>query len=70
MMDKGAVLEIIFGRWRSQIAYAGVKLGVFDALGREGKDAALIAKELTLDPQDESRLWARRHTLPSFSTST
>jgi hypothetical protein len=24
-MDKGAVVEIIFGRWRSQIAYAGAR---------------------------------------------
>jgi O-methyltransferase domain/Dimerisation domain len=55
-MDKGAVLEVIFGRWRSQIAYAGVKLGVFDALGQEGNDAALIAKELTLDPVLSYRL--------------
>ena len=55
-MDKNAVLEIIFGRWRSQIVYSGVKLGVFDALGREGKDAALIAKELRLDPALSYRL--------------
>ena len=48
-MDKGAVMEMIFGRWRSQIAYTGVKLGVFDALGSQGNDAALIAKELGLD---------------------
>lgn len=39
-MDKNAVLEIIFGRWRCQIAYSGVKLGIFDALGHEGKYAA------------------------------
>jgi hypothetical protein len=55
-MDNDAVLEIIFGRWRSQIAYSGVKLGVFDALGREGKDAPLIAKELGLDPVLSYRL--------------
>lgn len=28
-----AVMDILFGRWRSQILYAGVKLGVLDALG-------------------------------------
>jgi SAM-dependent methyltransferase len=55
-MDKGAVLEMTFGRWRSQIAYTGVKLGVFDALGQEGKNAALIAKELKLDPALSYRL--------------
>jgi hypothetical protein len=55
-MDKGAVLDIIFGRWRSQIAYAGVKLGIFEAIGREGKDAAVIAKELRLDPVLSYRL--------------
>ena len=48
-MDKNAVVDIIFGRWRSQITYAGVKLGVFDALGQDGKDAAAVAKELALD---------------------
>jgi hypothetical protein len=26
------VLDMIFGRWRSQILYAGVQLGIFDAL--------------------------------------
>src|SRR5712671_5721351 len=55
-MDKGAVQEMIFGRWRSQILYAGVKLGVFEALGQKEKDAALIAKELTLDPALSYRL--------------
>jgi O-methyltransferase domain/Dimerisation domain len=55
-MDKTVVLDIIFGRWRSQIAYSGVKLGVFDALAREGKDAGLIARELRLDPALSYRL--------------
>ena len=55
-MDKGAVQEMIFGRWRSQTLYAGVKLGVFEALGQKEKDAALIAKELTLDPALSYRL--------------
>ena len=55
-MDKLAVMETIFGRWRSQILYAGVKLGVFEALGRKDKDAGLIAKELSLDPVMSYRL--------------
>ncbi|MGH7897004.1 MAG: methyltransferase [Candidatus Binatia bacterium] len=55
-MDKGAILDIIFGRWRSQITYAGVKLGIFDALGRDGEDAAAFAEELGLDPALSYRL--------------
>jgi hypothetical protein len=43
------VLDLIFGRWRSQILYAGVKLGVFEALRDEVKDAMTIAQELGLD---------------------
>src|SRR5262249_48065611 len=37
------VVGLIFGRWRSQILHAGVKLGVFDALAqgpRTSQDAA------------------------------
>jgi hypothetical protein len=45
------VLDLIFGRWRSQILYAGVKLGVFEALREETKDAAAIAQELGLDSE-------------------
>jgi predicted transcriptional regulator len=43
------VLDIIFGRWRSQILYAGVKLGVFDYITTNPKYASDIAKELKLD---------------------
>ena len=43
------VLDMIFGRWRSQILYAGVRLGIFDALADGGKNAALTAAELGLD---------------------
>lgn len=46
---RATVLDIIFGRWRSQILYAGVKLGVFDALGDRPKGATVIAQELELD---------------------
>jgi len=55
-MDKGAVMDMIFGRWRSQIVYTGVKLGVFDTLGKAGKDATLLAKELRVDPALSYRL--------------
>ncbi len=50
------VLDLIFGRWRSQILYAGARLGVFDALHEETKAAAAIAQELGLDAQLSYRL--------------
>jgi hypothetical protein len=50
------VLDLIFGRWRSQILYAGVSLGVFDALGREPEKATTVARELGLDPELAYRL--------------
>ena len=42
-------LDIIFGRWKSQILYAGVKLGIFDCVTSVPKNATYIAKELKLD---------------------
>lgn len=32
MTDYEKILDIIFERWRSQILYAGVKIGVFDCV--------------------------------------
>ncbi len=50
MDDAGAkVIDLIFGRWRSQILYTGVKLGVFDALASGPKNAARVASELDVD---------------------
>ena len=50
MDDTGAkVMDLIFGRWRSQILYAGVKLGVFDALASGPKNAVQVAHELDVD---------------------
>ncbi len=50
MDDAGAkVIDLIFGRWRSQILYAGVKLGVFDALASGPKNAVSVASELDAD---------------------
>ena len=50
MDDTGAkVIDLIFGRWRSQILYAGVKLGVFDALASDPKSAVRVARELGVD---------------------
>ena len=49
-------MDTIFGRWRSQILYAGAKLGVFESLGEAPKSAANIAHELGLDPSLSYRL--------------
>lgn len=47
MEDASAkVLDLIFGRWRSQILYAGVKLGVFDALSSGPRNAVDVARTL------------------------
>lgn len=49
MTDREKTLDIIFGRWRSQILYAGVKLGVFDYVNSVPKNASEIANHLNLD---------------------
>src|SRR6266705_1404910 len=50
MDDAGAkVVDLIFGRWRSQILYTGVKLGVFDALASGPKNTVRVASELGVD---------------------
>ena len=43
------VVDLIFGRWRSQILYAGVKLGVFEALASGPRTATSVASELNVD---------------------
>jgi O-methyltransferase domain/Dimerisation domain len=43
------VIDLIFGRWRSQILYTGVKLGVFDVLASGPKSAVRVASELGVD---------------------
>ena len=43
------VLELFYGRWRSQTLYAGVKLGIFEVVGAEPKGTQRIAAELELD---------------------
>jgi O-methyltransferase domain/Dimerisation domain len=43
------VIDLIFGRWRSQILYAGVKLGVFDALVSGPASAVRVASALKVD---------------------
>jgi len=47
---------MIFGRWRSQILYAGVQLGIFDALADGPKATLAIAEQLGLDPALAYRL--------------
>jgi Dimerisation domain len=50
MEDAGAkVVDLIFGRWRSQILYTGVKLGVFDALTSGPKNAVRVASDLGVE---------------------
>ena len=44
------IIDLIYGRWRSQILYAGVELGVFDHLaGNRSKQADAVAAEIGAD---------------------
>lgn len=56
MSDYEKVVDIIFGRWKSQILYSGVKLGIFDLVSSVPLSAEKIAKELALDPALSYRL--------------
>jgi predicted transcriptional regulator len=50
MSDPGEhVKDLIFGRWRSQILYAGVELGVFEAVGDDPLSITEIADQLGID---------------------
>jgi hypothetical protein len=49
LSDYEKTLDIIFGRWKSQILYAGVKLGVFDYVTSDSKKTSDIANQLNLD---------------------
>lgn len=50
MTDPESLLrELIYGRWRSQILYAGVRLGIFDMVDDEPRFASTIARDLNLD---------------------
>ena len=57
MTDREKTLDIIFGRWRSQILYAGVKLGVFECVNAVPKNVSEIAKQLNLDSSLAYRLF-------------
>jgi O-methyltransferase domain/Dimerisation domain len=47
----GLVADLVFGRWRSQVLYAGVELGVFDHLDLNApKTSPALAREVRADP--------------------
>ncbi|MEW6604286.1 MAG: methyltransferase [Thermoproteota archaeon] len=56
MSDYEKVVDTILGRWKSQILYTSVKLGIFESLGTAPKHAAEIARELNLDASLTYRL--------------
>jgi hypothetical protein len=49
-------MDLIFGRWRSQTLYAGVKLGIFERLADGARTAGDVADGLDLDPENTYRL--------------
>src|SRR6185295_15336827 len=49
MSDYQKVVDTILGRWKSQILYTGVKLGIFVCTGTSPKHASEISRELGLD---------------------
>ncbi len=49
MSNYEKVVDTMLGRWRSQILYCGVKLGIFESLGTVPKSASDIGLELGLD---------------------
>lgn len=57
MTDPNAqVMELVFGRWRSQTLYTGVELGVFEVVGDHPKHAVEIADQLDIDREKGYRL--------------
>ena len=72
MSEHEKTFDIIFGRWRSQILYAGVKLGEFDCVNSVPKNASEIARRL--DPLMKEQFsslntWfqdQKNRTFPSF----
>lgn len=58
------VVDLIFGRWRSQILFAGTELDVFDHLSnRTAKTAEVLAVELGVDPTLLYRLLRAQATI-------
>lgn len=56
MSDYEKVADTILGRWKSQILYTGVKLGIFELLDKAPKHSSEIARELNLDASLAYRL--------------
>ncbi len=50
------VMDLIFGRWRSQTLYHGVELGIFEELTHGPRSAGEIAEARDLDPDNTYRL--------------
>jgi len=50
------VLELLYGRWRSQTLFAGVTLGIFEVIERVPMPVADVARKLNLDPNLSYRL--------------
>lgn len=53
---KQQVMDLIFGRWKSQTLYAGVELGVFDVVEGYPKHSVEIADQLNIDRGKAYRL--------------
>jgi len=49
MSEFDKTMDIIFGRWKSQILYTGAKLGIFDYLSTNPKEISQIAQDLNLN---------------------
>jgi hypothetical protein len=43
------LLELFYGRWRSQTLFTGVKLGVFEVVGTEPRTFQRVAADLGID---------------------
>jgi hypothetical protein len=50
------LLDLFYGRWRSQTLYSGIRLGLFEAMGATPKSADALASELGLDAALSYRL--------------
>jgi predicted transcriptional regulator len=56
MNEFDKTMDIIFGRWKSQILYAGAKVGIFDYLTTYPKEIGQIAQDLKLNEKMTYRI--------------
>lgn len=56
MSDYEKAVDMMLGRWKSQILYTGAKLGIFESLDRTPKHSSEIARHLNLDASLTYRL--------------